>query len=75
MPGRVELHGFESTLLEGNPLGDPTRRRIPVYLPPGYDPDGDTLYPVLYALAGFTGTGRSFLNHDWWEYCSVVPVI
>ncbi|MDA1194673.1 MAG: alpha/beta hydrolase-fold protein [Planctomycetota bacterium] len=66
MVGRVEIHAYESALLRGNPLQDPCTRQIPVYLPPGYD-RADADYPVLFALAGFTGTGRSFLNHDWYQ--------
>jgi enterochelin esterase family protein len=66
MPGRVEVHRFESALLVGNPLGDSPVRRIPVWLPEGYDAEGSRRYPVLYALAGFTGSGLSFLNWDWW---------
>ena len=48
--------------LEGNPLGDPVERRVPVYLPPSYD---DTKrFPVIYLLAGFASTGQSFLNYS-----------
>ena len=28
---------FDSGVLRGNPLGDPSVRTVPVYLPPGYD--------------------------------------
>jgi enterochelin esterase family protein len=62
----VAIHEFTSALLEGNPLGDPPLRRVPVYLPEGHA-QGGRRYPVLYALAGFTGTGRSFLNYDWYQ--------
>ncbi|TLU51785.1 MAG: esterase [Chlorobium sp.] len=48
--------------LAGNPLGDPTERRVPVYLPPSYD--GLRRFPVLYLLAGFASTGQSFLNYS-----------
>ena len=65
--GRVVLHQFESALLAGNPLGDSATREVPVYLPPTYDDDAERTYPVLVALAGFTGTGRSFLNYDWYQ--------
>lgn len=65
-PGAVRIHEFESRLLRGNPLGDPATRRIPVYLPPGYDASAEH-YPVLFALAGFTGTGASYLNYDWYQ--------
>jgi S-formylglutathione hydrolase FrmB len=67
VPGRVHVHELASPLLAGNPLGDPHVRRLPVYLPPGCDDAPDRRYPVLFALAGFTGTGRSYLNHDWWQ--------
>ncbi len=65
--GTVVVHELESEVLRGNPLGDPTTRRVPVYLPPGYDPRGPRRCPVLFALAGFTGTGLSFLSYDWWQ--------
>ena len=64
--GRVEIHHVDSALLAGNRLGDPARRKVPVYLPPGYDAE-DRDYPVLFALAGFTGSGQSFLNYDWYQ--------
>ena len=44
--GRLEpIEGFESKIL-GN------RRRVTVYLPPGYDDRPDRRYPVLYAQDG-----------------------
>ena len=67
MPGNVEIHTFESRLLAGNPLGDPSTRRVPVYLPEGYERDRERRYPVLYGLAGFTGSGFSYLNWDWYQ--------
>ena len=66
MGGRVEICNFDSALLAGNRLGDPHVRRVPVYLPEGYESGNDD-YPVLYALAGFTGTAASFLNYDWYQ--------
>lgn len=48
-------------LLQDNPLGDPAVRRTPVYLPPGYEA-GDSRYPVVYLLVGFTGSGEKMLN-------------
>ena len=65
--GVVEIHTYESFLLEGNALGDPSTRHVPVYLPDGYTPDGERAFSTLYALAGFTGTGFSFLGYDWWQ--------
>jgi enterochelin esterase family protein len=66
MSGHVQIHAFESRLLAGNALGDAPRRQVPVYLPPSYE-TSDLRYPVLFALAGFTGTGLSYLNHDWYQ--------
>jgi enterochelin esterase family protein len=63
--GRVEILDLDSRVLQRNPLGDPSRRRIPVYLPPGYDASR-ARYPVLYALSGFTGSGRSWLDAAPW---------
>src|SRR5262249_38563966 len=46
--------------------GDPTTRRLPVLLPPGYA-DSNRRYPVLVGLAGFTGRGIAMLNDDPWQ--------
>ena len=67
MPGTVRIHELTSELLAGNPLGDPHVRRVPVYLPPGRAEEPERRYPVLFALAGFTGTGLSYLGFDWWQ--------
>src|SRR5260221_4791822 len=64
MPGRVERPTLPSRVLQGNPLGDPTDRVTPVYLPAGYDEAPARRYPVIYAIAGFTGTGRMLLNES-----------
>ena len=64
---RVELQEFEGKALLGNQLGDAVRRALPVLLPPGYDGSGSRRYPVLYALAGFTGSGLGMLNWDAWQ--------
>lgn len=54
MKGRVEVHRFESRLLEGNPWGDPAVRDLPVYLPPSGSVEGA---PLLLLLSGYTGAG------------------
>jgi enterochelin esterase family protein len=64
--GRVVHLDVQSRVLRGNPLGDPWRRRLPVYLPPGYDDTAPARYPVLYALTGFTGRGAMLLNTTNW---------
>jgi poly(3-hydroxybutyrate) depolymerase len=63
--GRVLRLEHSSDALRGNRLGDPHVRDLPVYLPPGYD-EGTERYPVLFCLAGFTGTGESHLAWKGW---------
>jgi enterochelin esterase family protein len=60
----VEIVEFESRVLRGNPLGDPSQRRTPVYLPPSY-PSGR--YPVYYMLTGFTGFGEMLIQRGAWS--------
>jgi enterochelin esterase family protein len=66
MASTVVIESFESQVLRDNPLGDPHMRRIPVYLPPGYEAGGQR-YPVAYVLSGYTGRGLSHLNDSAWE--------
>ena len=60
--GEVVVETFDSKVLNGNPLKDPTRRSVAIYLPPRYDPN--KRYPAAYGIVGYTGTGRSLLNVD-----------
>ncbi|MEX2161473.1 MAG: alpha/beta hydrolase-fold protein [Anaerolineales bacterium] len=62
---QIVIENFHSQALEGNPLGDPATRRVPVYLPPRYD--AKKRYPSLYLLSGFASRGLKFLNDDLWE--------
>ncbi|MBX7098101.1 MAG: alpha/beta hydrolase [Myxococcaceae bacterium] len=62
MRGTMQLFQVSCGSLEGNPLGDPATRSMPVYLPPGYAEDNGQRYPVVYFLHGFTGSGQSWLN-------------
>lgn len=61
LPWSAPLHGrfdeitFESKLLQGNRLGDPTQRPLWVYVPPGYDQEPTKRYPSIYMIQGFTG--------------------
>ena len=55
-----------SRVLDGNPLGDPVTRRLPVILPPGYQADSQRRYPVIYGLTGYTGRGAMMLNDRAW---------
>jgi enterochelin esterase family protein len=61
--GRVEVHPFQSRVLENNALGDPALRETPIYLPPQA---GSESLPVIYMLVGFTGRPHSLLEtHPW----------
>lgn len=65
MNGRLQLETVSSLVLKGNPLGDPRRREVPVYLPPSYGRGRRP--PVILYLPGFGGTGRGAVNHDPWK--------
>ncbi len=67
MAGRVIFVEPPGRSLEDNPLGDPTARRTPVYLPPSYDSEPARRYPVLFALAGYSATGEHYLNRHPWQ--------
>jgi S-formylglutathione hydrolase FrmB len=67
MNGKLQIETVSSQILKGNPLGDPHRREVPVYLPPSYG-RGKARLPVLYYLPGFTGAGRTQVSwHPWKE--------
>lgn len=53
--GRLDEHVLDSEALTGNPLGDPHRRPLYVYTPPGYDDDPERRYPSVYLIQGMTG--------------------
>lgn len=62
--GTIRVLITESKILSGNPLGDPHVRKMPVYLPPGYERDTGQRYPVVFLLTGFTGRGSMMLNES-----------
>jgi len=61
--GRVVQLEHHSEVLQGNPWNDPVDRILPVYLPPGYDENGEP-YAALWDLAAFTNSG---LGHVAWR--------
>ena len=67
--GRVERLEIESEALRDNLQGDPNRRELHVYLPPGRA-EGAGL-PLLVDLVGFTGPGMSHTN--WRNFGENVP--
>ena len=60
-PWERPLHGtldrlvVESELLADNPLGDPSRRPLYVYRPPGVERDHPKPLPSVYVIQGYTG--------------------
>ncbi|UCH50182.1 MAG: hypothetical protein JSU95_09840 [Betaproteobacteria bacterium] len=66
----VELE-HTSRILKVNPLGDPYVRKLAVWLPPEYDSSTRRRFPVLYDLAGFTGSGLAHTN--WKPFGDNVP--
>jgi len=66
---RVEFT-IDSKALRNNLLGDPTTRRVAVYLPEGYD-DSTGDYPLFVDLVGFTGSGLAHFN--WRPFGDNIP--
>jgi hypothetical protein len=64
LDGSLHTVDLDSPALRGNPLGDPSRRDLPVYLPPGGARPG---MPVILVLAGFSGVGEGQLRGTPWE--------
>ena len=62
--GALHTLTIESRALRDNPLGDPWRRELPVYLPPGGAARG---MPVVVILAGFSSVGALQLRGTPWE--------
>jgi len=67
MPGTVVIEEVESRALAGNALGDPTTRRIAVWLPPSYARAPERRYPVIYWLAGYGSTGEMLFQGTPWQ--------
>ncbi len=61
MNSEVRVLDHKSNVLKGNPLKDPFKRKVLVYLPPSYN-TGKKKYPVMYLIAGFTGYGALNMN-------------
>jgi S-formylglutathione hydrolase FrmB len=55
MHGTLDRLVVESELLADNPLGDPSRRPLYVYRPPGVELDHPRPLPVVYVIQGYTG--------------------
>ena len=55
LAGTVDRLVVESELLADNPLGDPSRRPLWVYRPPGVELDHPRPLPTLYVIQGYFG--------------------
>lgn len=62
LAGRIEHQVIDSKVLADNPLGDPHKRPVLVYVPPDYDADPDRRYPSVYVLQGYTGHVNMWFN-------------
>ncbi len=61
--GRIESIEIDSALLQNNLLGDPSRRRVDIYIPAGQSGEG---LPLLIDLVGFTAGGPVHTNWKNW---------
>ena len=62
--GRLDEHILDSSVLRGNPLGDPSGRPIWAYLPPVYDAEPERRFPTIYLLQGMTGQLDMWANRS-----------
>jgi hypothetical protein len=68
LKGTVERLVVESELLAGNPLGDPARRPLYVYLPPGVQRgEGTRGLPSVYLIQGYFGQLDMWLGRNPYE--------
>jgi enterochelin esterase family protein len=61
MRSEVRVLEHNSHVLKNNPLNDPYKRSVLVYLPLSYS-NSVKKYPVVYLIAGFTGYGALNMN-------------
>jgi enterochelin esterase-like enzyme len=67
MHGTLDRLVVESDLLAGNPLGDPSRRPLYVYRPPGVEADHPRPLPSVYVIQGYTGQLDMWFRRDPFE--------
>ncbi len=67
MHGTLDRLVVESELLADNPLGDPARRPLYVYRPPGVEPDHPRPLPSVYVIQGYTGQLDMWFRRDPFE--------
>jgi Putative esterase len=67
LAGTLERLSVESELLADNPLGDPSRRPLYVYRPPGVELDHPRPLPSVYVIQGFTGQLDAWFRREPFE--------
>ena len=65
--GSFETLTVESEILAGNPLGDPARRPLYVYLPSGLEHGSQERFPAVYVIQGMTGQLDMWLTRNAFE--------
>ena len=64
---QIAYFDYDSAVLKGNPLGDPSLRELPVLLPPTYQDEPNRRFPVIWVLAPFTSWGEKLFNLAAWD--------
>src|ERR1700735_2469599 len=62
LAGSLDRLVVESEVLADNPLGDPARRPLYVYRPPGVELDHPKGLPTVYIIQGYTGQVDMWLS-------------
>ncbi len=70
----IEVVQIDSQQLAGNVMGDPTRRDLVVYLPPGYA-QSRRRFPVAYLLHGFGRRATGWTEGPWVQNGALRPPI
>jgi S-formylglutathione hydrolase FrmB len=65
--GRLVEDAVDSVALHGNPLGDPSRRSLYVWLPPAYDEQPALRCPAVYVLPGYGSCVEAWLDRELFE--------
>jgi hypothetical protein len=67
LAGTLDRIVVQSELLDGNPLGDPTRRPLYVYRPPGVEAGRGSGVPSVYVIQGYSGQVDMWLGRSAFE--------
>jgi hypothetical protein len=67
MSGTLDHLVVESDVLAGNPLGDPSRRPLYVYRPPGLELGAPDAVPSVYVIQGYSGQVDMWLGRTAFE--------